>query len=393
MVALNAAIACFLFLALVYLMIQWQNPGLTTGQVSFRKFAPGVLLIILMMAAVTWRVVTVSSRYHARMTRLTAPPGRVNEVALAHYQSALDSVCLRIGRTAPLVSAANFPTANSFTFKKGGKYHVAVSPELLDSGLGVSQAEAIMAHEIAHVETDSVARLSMALGPVLCFISIAAFIALAAIALITRQALFVWLLAAPAGLCFGMMIFERMCMPSLSGRRPAPASGGTTLLDTMAGRSDSHTLSDTMADSIAASMISDPLALASAIETLSSRMSDAEAMPDELVADYLFIAPTKPWVPELLGPNSDYDPGVFEEVVGEGRGRRASSNLLAPFTRAGRKREVAVGLEQNMVLYVESRKQAVAKRIANLQEIERGNWQEFTEVNEGRIRLQPRAWE
>jgi len=392
MTLLFAVIAGGLFLALIYAMIQLRNPN-AAQQLSNRRLVPGILLMILMMAAITVRVVMVSSRYRFRMRRLIATPPAVDEAALSRYQSALESISLRIGRPAPPVVAATFPTANSFTYKKGNGYLIAVSPELLDADIGIEQAESIMAHELAHVEAGSAARLSMGLAPALCFVSIAVFLALAVFSILTKHALYVWLLAAPAGLCFSMMMFERAHMPLLAGRMPSEKGSRSTFLDAVAGRSDSRTLSDTVADSIAASMISAPSMLASTIKKLAGAMSKSETMPDELIADYLFIAPTKPWVPKPLGPNRDYNPAVYGQISREGQSPSASDRYLPKFTRRGKQREVAFVLEQNMVLYLASNKQAVAKRLANLQEIERGNWHEFTEVTKGRVRLQPKAWE
>jgi Zn-dependent protease with chaperone function len=67
------------------------------------------------------------------------------------FKSALEGVCIGMGMSAPGLAVLGIPTINTIAFREKGKPGVGVTAEALRAGLTLSEKEAMMAHEMAHI--------------------------------------------------------------------------------------------------------------------------------------------------------------------------------------------------------------------------------------------------
>lgn len=80
---------------------------------------------------------------------------------LGPYRRALEGLSAAAGIPAPPLFAVDIPTANSIAFRREGRPAVGVSLEALPLGPNPRRAEAMMAHELAHVLTGELYPASM----------------------------------------------------------------------------------------------------------------------------------------------------------------------------------------------------------------------------------------
>jgi Zn-dependent protease with chaperone function len=261
------------------------------------------------------------------------------------FRSGLESVSIAAGIPAPELAALELPGActSSFLFLDG-KPHVAVTTDALELPLSDQEAEALMAHEVAHVILGDIIKTPSLLSP-------------------ERLAATLPLFVACAGLIIGIM----------AGSGPAIVLFLITFAVVLAGSLSSNVFADylarlfkvkwrhddVLADSIAAKITENPEALKSAIEKL-----DKAGLTGTLIP--------------ALG---------FVRV----RDRFAAGNLLDGSLMTRRAESVDTDYK---ILTVECTAESVVEeRTRNLEEIKRGHWQAFEDVKQGRVRLLAGRWE
>jgi Zn-dependent protease with chaperone function len=81
------------------------------------------------------------------------PEAEVGKGSLAPFRRALEGLSAAAGYPAPPLYVVRIPTVNSLAFLRAGKPAVGVSLEAVEANLAPRRAEAMMAHELAHILT------------------------------------------------------------------------------------------------------------------------------------------------------------------------------------------------------------------------------------------------
>jgi len=199
--------------------------------------------------------------------------------ALMKFTEALDGACIAAGEQRPELVVLDDPAPNALAFVEDGQRYVAVTSGMLSGDFSVSEANAVMAHELAHLMIgENVRRPRFFDIEFLPNLSLFAFGALALAAMIVT-----WFLNS---IVATVVVIASPCIfIALFGLTRSSFFAQKTLL--LAYQHD-----DLLADAVAASITRDPAALRSAIRKVEAVQSVAERSPGGTVMTrYLFVTP------------------------------------------------------------------------------------------------------
>ncbi|MFH1148932.1 MAG: M48 family metalloprotease [Actinomycetota bacterium] len=248
------------------------------------------------------------------------------------FRDALEGVSLAVGAEVPPVSALDLPTVNSISLLSGGKPSVGVTADALAAALPARHAEAMMAHELAHVVLEDVVVGSSWGRVALMFLILEATVLLPFVLLALAFGFGTWIYP-----CMGAWMLFTLALVGLLGPRM-------------------YRQNDLLADSIAAKITGDPEALKDAIiEARGIFNASAEPFPPlSRYKELLFVYEVRPEVDYKALSEWNNEPGDVppdpEEVESELRWVRKRG----AFPRV-----------------------SIDRRIENLEAIERGSWPQF----------------
>ena len=252
------------------------------------------------------------------------------------FGSALENVSSRLGVTPPEMMLLALPRTGTASVKLSGKDYVAVAKEVLSAGFSLEEREALMAHELAHIQLDQAVRrpafwrldkltmLSWEIGGVFALDAVFALL-LVGIVGKTHQA--------PAYAAAAAIVVLSVVVPILIWR----------LLRNRLTMMSGH--DDILADSIACKITSDPEALARSLKKLRS-----------------------------LGLLSYVSIFTYTSVFGWGD----DFSMMEDVPRG---------------VYLTAVPCELDERLVNLKEIETGHWQVFDEVKDARLLPEAGGWE
>jgi Zn-dependent protease with chaperone function len=260
-------------------------------------------------------------------------PVRVREtVTLEALRDELEAVSIGAGITAPTLVVLDLPTMNTVAFRRRGKYSVGVTGDLVEAPVYAPEAEALMAHEVAHILTgDVLAPRHLWRFEVLPFVGLAMLGVLGAGVIILLDNSADWMAAVVLPYLI-FLIWSGIILGFVLRR-----------LD----RARRH--DDLMADSIAVKMTLDPFALQRAIQDMDEAYDRAAREPaDNYCSRHLFICP------------HDFKRHLDEEAS-TGTIQISDADM--------------VGIDEKG--HLDSERANIGKRLRNLEAIEQGHWPAF----------------
>lgn len=264
--------------------------------------------------------------------RFTSPVRVKETVTLEALRDELEAVSIGAGITTPALVVLDLPTMNTVAFHRRGKYSVGVTDDLVEAPVHAPKAEALMAHEVAHILTgDVLAPRHLWRFEVLPFVGLVMLGVLGAGVIILLDNSADWMAAVVLPYLV-FLIWSGIILGFVLRR-----------LD----RARRH--DDLMADSIAVKMTSDPFALAGAIQDLDEAYDRAaREPPDNYCSRHLFICP------------HDFKRHLDEEAS------TSTIQINDP---------ELVGIDEKSRL--DSERANIGKRLRNLEAIEQGHWPAF----------------
>lgn len=265
------------------------------------------------------------------------------------FEEALDGAGIASGVPSPNLVVLDDPAPNALAFiDSSGRKGVAVTRGLLEAGIPVDEADAIMAHELSHLmigENIKPPRWRDIEFMPSSMLVLFGFVSMTAIVLAPGET-FYMLLALMAAISILVLLILVQRSESFM----------LELLDL----GYQHT--DMLADSIAASIIRDPVALENAIKKIDSLSHVINRVPGgSILARYLFVT-----TPTLSGDYYRYTTQVAGEIL---TARRPARTWLV-FNRRASKACLKL-------LELESRE--TRERLVNLDLIKQGHWRAFEE--------------
>jgi Zn-dependent protease with chaperone function len=315
-----------------------------TQVVVFVKVLAGALAVIL-VAGLGYNLYA-SARYaRARFQLFVEQLVLDNDhIAENKYLNALEGAAIAAGVAAPGLRVLDDPAANALAFEdEDGNWEVGVTSGLLKAEVSVSEATAIMAHELAHLIIGEGIRM-----PGLADLEFQPSLMLVAFSALSAASI----LAAPANMLYAgiaiLCILTVLVVLMLVYRSQAFIM---KLLDL------AHHHDDMLADSVAAKMTGDPSALKSAIEKVESLTRETGRVPGgTILARYMFVTP-----PGAPGDYVRFATEVATEILSGKKQPRTWLLFSEPVNRATRN-----------VLDLELR--LTRERLINLDLIEQGRW-------------------
>jgi Zn-dependent protease with chaperone function len=256
------------------------------------------------------------------------------------FKSALEGVCIGLGMSAPELAVLGIPTVNTIAFREKGKPGVGVTAEALGAGLTLSEKEAMMAHEMAHIALGDCFLASSSAGFEYAGYGLGLLFLLMAV--LVTVAVNVYLLF------FLLPLFVPLLVVLADSRL----------------RKKSKTLyrhNDLLADTVAAKLTSDPESLRKTIEKLWALSEETRAIVPKTAhfQGYVFVAR-----PLEAGPVKMVTYAGDAAAQQAGNTTRATKIYWVPG-----KTETESGTSRAY--------EAVQNRIANLKAIELGQWTEL----------------
>ena len=292
----------------------------------------GIAAIIMLVIATATALILMNS-IGKPFKRFVKPAEEFKPVSLNLFQEQLEAVSIGAGIETPQLVVIDVPTVNSVAFMKRGKPAVGVTKKAVEQHFSKEEAEAMMAHEVAHILiNDTLMPLDAWHLKTLPFISLAV---LASLTVLTF-----WIGASSHSRINTAIVVPGFIFIIWVG----------TISDFMVRRLDiARRHDDFLADSIAAKLSSNPEALGQAITHLDALLDHAIELPlDNYCSRHLFICPhnlTKRQKAYMSLRDTMFMYGTSEETTAE---------LL--------KRE----------------KEAINRRIENLGAITQGHWPAFS---------------
>ncbi len=321
----------------------------------------------------------------------------------AGFLDSLEGVGIGLGARRPEAVVLELETPNAIAFTEKGKHYVGVTAELLSADLSRNARDAIMAHEMAHIMDGDTLR-----APTLWRGFTGALFILAPLAVLATG-----VVANPAGLISGPMIYA----PTLIMLIGYPLAIWMTARQYKDFRAERHH-NDILADSIAAKVTGNPGGLREAIMKVREGVIASPVMPSETIGfPHMFVGPLKEWplvrdqlvppVSALVTRQGEYyggfPQGLSRASYGSGKGwlgvltrplglspGRDRLPPVLPVTPA--EYRAAESARRKMGPYIEWQREIIARRLDNLDLIERNKWQAF-EVRAGRVITPPSKWE
>lgn len=307
--------------------------------------------------------------------------GDDNQHRYSLFKDSLEAVSIAAGIPSPKLMVVNLATANSLTFETGDKLTVGVTPELLGADLSRHEVEAVMAHQAARISIRSglKAPLFLSLKTVLA-VACLVFILPIVTAVILGNELIIALplLAAPLLATWTTLVVQ----PYLPWKRLTYYEAVNRPYGLFSGSSPSHTATAQLpsndetliADSLAVKITSNPGALKSAVQKLVVLMENATVMPNQTITfPYLFIGPLKNW-----------DTAPPAGLAYRLRGFLIPKGAPAPSEKL---------IKSEVNAFITAQRDLLSERIDNLEAVETGEWRQFQEVSDGRVRTSAKAWE
>jgi len=267
-----------------------------------------------------------------RYRRFTTPASKYRNVSGDLFKEQLEAVSIGAGIPFPDLVVLDLPTVNAVAFLKDGEPAVGVTSKAVSRPFSRLEAEAIMAHEVAHITIGDILRPLDAWS--LRLIAFEALLSLALTALVT------FLLS----LIFGLDIHPAVFFVSV-----VTIFWVGTIFGFVFRRFDfASRHDDILADSIAAKLTEDPSALKTAIQEVDRSVSRARKLPDnDHCSRHLFICPHH-----------------FKKIP---RSRLSLRDDL-----------VVMGLStEDSEMQLRRAAETIPKRLINLDAIEQGHWPAF----------------
>ncbi len=257
-----------------------------------------------------------------------------DQASFAEFRDMLEAVSIGAGIETPQLVVLDVPTRNSLSFRRHGRPSVGITGELADTRVSSELAEAMMAHEVAHIILGDILRpLDLWRVEVLPYIALAV-LAVVGVGLflftgeqigdwVSVLLLLYWLFLAWVGVVLGFVM-----------RR----------LDLLR-RHD-----DIVADSVAAKLTSNPEALLEAIRFIDEAYDETTEEPHEgYCSRHLFVCPHDYEKWKKRHPSSTWRDFFMDSVMFGG----------------------------DVETRLEGEKEHLKTRIANLMAIEQGHWPAF----------------
>lgn len=260
------------------------------------------------------------------------------------FIAALDGAAVGAGVAAPGLVILDDPAANAVAFESDeGVWGVGATAGLLEAGISVAEANAIMAHELSHLVIGENVRAPRATDlefqPSLLLVIFGTLCASS-------------VLAAPANITY--VVCEVVCVLAALAVLMLFYRSETFIVKLL---NLAHQHDDILADSLAVKMTRDPAALKSAIAKVEALAARTGRVPGgTILSRYLFVTP-----PTRPGDYYRYTTQVASEILGGRKQPRTWLLFTRPANRATRK-----------LLEVESR--MTAERLINIDLIEQGRW-------------------
>ena len=285
-----------------------------------------MLAIAIAIALILTRSVSKSFKWFVK------PAEEFKPVSLELFQEQLEAVSIGAGIKTPDLVVIDVPSVNSVAFTRHGRPTVGVTKRAAEHPFSKEEAEAMMAHEVAHI------LINDTLKPLDAWhLKTLPFILLVALALLTIPAF--WIAASSHSRFNNAVVVLSVIFFIWVG----------TISDFIIRRLDiARRHDDFLADSIAAKLTSDPGALRQAILHLDGLLDHAIELPlDNFCSRHLFICPHN------LTKRQKANMSLRDALFKYGDSEETTDELL--------KRE----------------KKAIDWRIRNLDAIEHGHWPAF----------------
>lgn len=268
---------------------------------------------------------------------------------MVRFNNGLDAVSLAVGIEAPELVVLELAGAGTTSFLfAGDRPHVAVSREALEVQFSDQEAEALMAHEVAHIIVGDIIKTPSALSPERLAMVLPLFIA--CIGLIAAL-----VMGNATAIAFFFIAFLVFVAGALSSELFSALLGR---LFKVKWRHD-----DILADSIASKITGNPDAFSRALVKL-----DRLGLTGTVVPALKFVR---------VRVNTEPQGFVFPK----------------PFSRWLRTSDQTLDTDYKIITVDPTDEALIAEREQNLGEIKVGHWRAFDEVKRGRVRLIPARWE
>jgi Zn-dependent protease with chaperone function len=292
----------------------------------------GIAAIVMLAIAIAIALILTYS-VGKSFKRFVKPAEEFKPVSLELFQEQLDAVSIGAGIETPELVVLDVPSINSVAFTRRGKPAVGVTKRAVEHPFSKEEAEAIMAHEVAHILINDI------LKPLDAWhLKTLPFILLAALALLAIPV--VWIAASSHSRISTAMVVLSIIFFIWVG----------TISDFIIRRLDiARRHNDFLADSIAAKLTSNPGALRQAIRHLDAILDHAIELPlDNYSSRHLFICPHN------LTKHQKANMSLRDAMFMYGTSEKTTDELL------------------------DREKEAIGWRIRNLDAIENGHWPAFS---------------
>ncbi len=315
----------------------------------FIKLVAAVLAVVL-VSGLGYNVYAASRYARARFEMfIECQTLDVAPTSADKFTEALEGAAIGAGMQAPCMVVLDDPAANAAAFETDeGVQGVGVTAGMLEADISVGEANAVMAHELAHLVIGENVR-----APVVTDVEFMPSLLLIAFGTFAVASV----LVSPASIRY--VLTELMIAAVLFVALVLIFRSETFILKLL---DLAHQHDDLLADSLAVKITRDPAAMKSAIKKVEALARKSDRVPGgSILSRYLFVTP-----PTRPGDYYRYASAVAGEMLGGRKQPRTWLLFSGPASKATMK-----------VLELESR--MTAERLINLDLIEQGRWRALEE--------------